>query len=447
MNHANKATVLWGDFFKLNKPQIRAFHMSWFAFFLCFFAWFGVAPLMAVIRDELKLTPAQVGNTIIASVSITIAGRLFVGWLCDRIGPRLSYTGLLILGSIPVMGIGLSQSYESFLIFRLLIGVIGASFVITQSHTSLMFAPNVVGTANATSAGWGNLGGGATNLIMPLVYGLFFTVLGLTSATSWRLAMVCAGILCLITGLAYFKFTQDTPDGNFSDLRKNSKESSSAKASVAFIQVCKDFRVWILFVVYGCCFGIELTMLNVLSIYFQDKFELTLLAAGAIAGSFGLMNLFARTLGGALGDKFGQKWGLQGRVSWLFVALFLEAIALMCFSQMQVFAVAIIALLTFSLFVQMAEGATFAVVPFINRKAIGSVSGIVGAGGNVGAVLAGFMFKSDSSVWGERFLYLGCCVLLCSAFTLSLRFAVARDSETSKTNQSKTGVALASDGS
>ena len=53
--------------------------------------------------------------------------------------------------------------------FRLLIGAIGASFVITQYHTSVMFAPNVVGTANAASAGWGNAGGGVTQSVMPWV--------------------------------------------------------------------------------------------------------------------------------------------------------------------------------------------------------------------------------------------------------------------------------------
>jgi len=106
--------------------------MSWLAFFLCFFAWFGIAPLMAIVREELSLTDDQVGWCIIASVSITVLARLAIGWLCDRIGPRLAYTWLLVLGSLPVMGIGLAQNFETFLFFRLLIGVIGASFVITQ---------------------------------------------------------------------------------------------------------------------------------------------------------------------------------------------------------------------------------------------------------------------------------------------------------------------------
>ena len=143
--------------------------MTWFAFFSCFFAWFGIAPLMSVVRDELQLTQQQIGWAIIGSVSMTIFARLFIGWLCDRIGPRKSYTWLLLLGSLPVMGIGLAQTFETFLMFRVLIGCIGAAFVITQYHTTVMFAPNIVGQANATSAGWGNLGGGVTQFVMPLL--------------------------------------------------------------------------------------------------------------------------------------------------------------------------------------------------------------------------------------------------------------------------------------
>ena len=90
------------------------------------FGWFGIAPLMPVIRQELHLTKEQIGNTIIASVSITIVARLVIGWLLDRFGPRRTYTALLILGSIPVMAVGLANDYTTFLIFRLAIGAVGA---------------------------------------------------------------------------------------------------------------------------------------------------------------------------------------------------------------------------------------------------------------------------------------------------------------------------------
>ena len=101
MNIRNKATsIRLADF---TSAPMRAFHMAWIAFFLCFFSWFGVAPLMPVIREELHLTKAQTGNSIIASVALAVFGRLLMGWLCDRIGPRKTHTWLLILGSLPVM--------------------------------------------------------------------------------------------------------------------------------------------------------------------------------------------------------------------------------------------------------------------------------------------------------------------------------------------------------
>src|SRR5262245_13689131 len=112
------------ELFRADTPPMRAFHMTWLAFFICFFAWFGIAPLMTVVRGELGLTRDQVGWCIVASVAATIFARLIVGWACDRVGPRLTYTYLLVLGSLPVMGIALADRFETFLLFRLLIGII-----------------------------------------------------------------------------------------------------------------------------------------------------------------------------------------------------------------------------------------------------------------------------------------------------------------------------------
>lgn len=422
MDVRNKATRI--DLFSLSTRPMRAFHMTWFAFFLCFFAWFGIAPLMAVVRQEIGLTKEQIGNTIIASVAITILARLFIGWLCDRIGPRLSYTILLTIGAIPVMAIGLAQSYESFLLFRLGIGVIGASFVITQYHTSVMFAPNVVGTANATSAGWGNLGGGVTQMIMPLVfatYGWF----GFGDPASWRLSMLTAGAVCFLTGIAYYFFTSDLPDGNFKELRASGEIPASEQGKGSFWLAARDYRVWALFVGYAACFGIELTINNIAAIYFMDYFGLGLKTAGLVAGLFGLMNIFARTLGGFISDRFVRFHGLRGRVLWLFIALFIEGLALLLFSQMRVIALAIPAMIVFSLFVQMSEGASFSVVPFINKKALGSVAGIVGAGGNMGAVCAGFLFRAESLTYPQALLILGGFVCIASFSSLLVTFSTA----------------------
>lgn len=390
-----KATKL--NLLDFKNVSIRTFWITSISFFMCFFAWFGIIPFMPDVVRDLGLTPDQKWNSIILAVSGTVFARLLIGKLCDKYGPRLCYTWLLILGAVPVVLCGLVQTPLQFLICRLFIGFIGASFVITQVHTSLMFASNVVGTANATSAGWGNLGGGANRLGMPLIATAVVSF-GIAATDAWRYSMVIAGAICFLMGLVYYFFTQDTPEGNFKDLDLRDKVLKKKKDGVGFLKVLKDYRIWILFLVYASCFGIELTVYGTMDDYLQNTFQLERITAGNIVLSFALMNIFARTLGGFFGDKFGNLKGLRGRVLFLSFILTVQGIMLITFSWTTSLIFGFIFLILFSLSVQMAEGATFSVVPFINKKAIGVVSGIVGAGGNAGAFLAALLLKSKSAV-------------------------------------------------
>ena len=106
----------------------------------------------------------------------------------------------------------------------------------------------------------------------------------------------------------------------------------------------------------------------------------------------------------------------------LAAAIFVEGLALMLFSQMGVLGLAVVTLIFFSLFVQMAEGATYGVVPFIDRKALGSVTGIVGAGGNAGAVAAGFLFRAEGISTEQALFMLGAVVTVVSLAALAVRF-------------------------
>ena len=381
---------------------MRTFHITWLTFFVCFFGWFGIAPLMPIVRETLHHTKDQIGNITIASVSATIIARLIIGKFCDTLGPRLSYTILLAVGSIPVLLIGLANSYESFLLFRLAIGIIGASFVITQFHTSMMFAPNIVGTANAVAGGWGNLGGGVTNLVMPLIAAALVGLGYIDKADSWRYAMIIPGILLLVMAFVYYRYTKDTPQGNYREIQKD----KAVKSKGTFLLALKDYRTWILALAYAACFGIEITVDNVAAIFFVDHYNASLIAAGALAGIFGFMNIFARALGGIFSDRVGRRFGLRGKGLLLAGFLVLEGVGIIMFAQAGSLTMAIISMLFFALFLKMANGGTYSIVPFVNKEAIGSVAGIVGAGGNIGAMLVGFLFKSNNISYTTAFLYI-----------------------------------------
>lgn len=409
------------DLFSLRTPAMRNFHLAWSSFFVCFFAWFALAPLMGMVSVDLALTPSQLADCYMASVAATVIARLIVGWLSDRFGPRRVYGWLLLVCAVPVMAVGLAHDYQSFLLLRLAIGVVGASFVVTQYHTSAMFAPNCVGLANATTAGWGNTGGGVANMAMPLVVAALIAV-GVESAGAWRWAMVVPGTLMLIMGALYLRFGTDTPTGE----RLASGAGAKSGALAAFKQACRDPRVWVLFVAYGACFGVELAIHNFAASYYASQFKLDARSAGLAAGSFGVLALFARSLGGWMGDRAGREAGLAGRTRFLGLVLLGEALALALFAVMDQLWLAIPAMLVFGLCVHMAAGATYAVIPLVRPRAVGAVSGIVGAGGNVAAVACGLLFKQAGLGYSTIFLCLAAAVGVVALVPLLLPF---RDGE------------------
>jgi NNP family nitrate/nitrite transporter-like MFS transporter len=253
--------------------------------------------------------------------------------------------------------------------------------------------------------------------------------------SKWRPAMFIPAAIMLIVSYLYWKFTKDTPKGNFDEAPEERSVKKEGESGL-FMSAVKDKRVWILFAIYGACFGLELFVNGRAATYYQTKFMLNETTAGMIAALFGLMNLFARSTGGYIGDKFSKTGGLAGRVKWLVIVLLAEGAALILFSRMDLLGPAITTMIIFSLFVQMAEGATYSVVPFINKRSLGAVAGIVGAGGNVGAVIyAQFLLRSGSSLQ-DSFMYFGLAVIAISLLGFSIKFS-KEDEEAAVTEQKK----------
>ncbi len=422
-----KATSI--NLFSFKTPQMRAFHLTWLAFFVCFYAWFATAPLMPYIAKDLHLAKADIANITIAGVFATILARFAIGPMCDKYGPRIAYTLMLSIGALPVFGIAFAWDYTSFMVFRLLIGIIGASFVITQFHTSVMFAPNVVGTANATVGGWGNAGGGVTQSVMPLIFA-GVAALGASQSLSWRYSMIVPGVLMLIVAVLYYRYTQDTPAGNFSDMRKAGLSTAVGKKGglAVMAEAGRNYRVWLLGACYGASFGVELFVHSIAVTYYFDHFHLSVESAGYAVGAFGLLALFARALGGIISDRVARTKGLDGRTWLLFALMMGEGIFLITFSQMNSAALAITAMITFGLFTHMACGSLYALVPFIDRKCLGGVCGIIGAGGNIGGVAAGFLLRGTGNIQ-FCFEILGIAAVVCACGAAVIRFSVKHKQE------------------
>merc|ERR1719393_1051001 len=251
-----------------------------------------------------------------------------------------------------------------------MIGVCGATFVTNQFWCSMMFAPNIVGTANATAAGWGNLGGGVTQIF--IIFALVIPMrelLEIDDDMSWRLAMLVPAFLFLLVALLMKLCCWDLPYKKKFDVSAYRLDS---KPSILDYVVClKDIKVIVMIIQYGACFGIELAMNNQLATHFRVYFQMPAGEAALLAGSFGMMNLFARSLGGIMSDMTFAKHGFRGRLWAHFLSLFFEGIFLFifgCVSNEYQWYHALSALVCFSLFVQMAEGTSYGIVPFMKKE-------------------------------------------------------------------------------
>ena len=257
----------------------------------------------------------------------------------------------------------------NYTLIRFFIGCAGATFVTNQFWCSLMFAPNVVGTANATAAGWGNLGGGVTQIFMMSVLFNPMVASGMEPNVAWRVSMVVPAIMFVVCAICMKFMCWDMPTARNYDPTVTGKTQKPSMWD--YVEVLRDVRVVVMIFQYSACFGTELAMNNQLATHFRTYFQMDAGDASALAGSFGLMNLFARSLGGISSDICYKYFGFRGRIWAQFLALFFEAIFLFSFGKVdnsQPWYVALAVLVCFSLFVQMAEGTSYGIVPFMNRK-------------------------------------------------------------------------------
>jgi NNP family nitrate/nitrite transporter-like MFS transporter len=215
--------------------RYRILHQTWFAFFLTFVCWFNFAPFATTIGKQLQLAPEQIKTLGICNLALTIPARIIIGMLLDRFGPRKTYSILLIFAVVPCMATALSQNFNQLVISRLLMGIVGAGFVVGIRMVAEWFPPKDIGIAQGIYGGWGNFGAFGAEFALPLIAIAASFMTG--GASNWRLAIALTGIIAAIYGVIYFNTVQDTPTGKtYKRPKKNgSLEVTSVKSFWAMI--------------------------------------------------------------------------------------------------------------------------------------------------------------------------------------------------------------------
>ena len=200
------------------RGRYKILHMTWFAFFLSFVVWFNLAPFATAIREDFGLEVGQIRTIAICNVALTVPARVIIGMLLDKYGPRLTYSLLLIYAAIPCIIFASAQSFNQLVIGRLLMGIVGAGFVIGIRMTAEWFPPKEIGLAEGIYGGWGNFGSAFSAFTLVS----FATVLNFFPGSlqvadgpllNWRIVIAATGIIAALYGCLYYFNVEDTPPG------------------------------------------------------------------------------------------------------------------------------------------------------------------------------------------------------------------------------------------
>jgi MFS transporter, NNP family, nitrate/nitrite transporter len=467
-----------------SQERIKMLHYTWIAFFITFYLWFNMAPLATTMLKNLDwLTPDHIKALAICNVALTIPARIIVGALIDRYGPRLIFSGLLIIMSIPVFFFAFGNSFMQLLIARLFLSGIGAGFVIGIRLVADWFPPKMVGRAEGFYARWGNFGSAWAAMTLPWVA---LSIFG-DYENGWRYALAINGVVSFVYGFIFYRVAKDVPDGRkFEGTKKTQPLIATSWGdliqlivwsfplvgalgllawrlsnipigkidSEKFISDEALYVIWaglvLFFIVhviktlqvnvpllkkgfakkdkysfnnvaalnttYFTNFGAELAVVSMLPAFFELTFSISPTAAGLVAASFAFVNLFARPVGGLLSDSMGNR---KRTMLIYMIGIAIGFLAMGFINSSWPLWVAVAITITCSLFVQGAEGATFAVIPFIKKNMTGQISGMAGAYGNVGAVVYLVIYSLvDAQTFfyilsaGAAFSFLYCLIFL-----------------------------------
>jgi NNP family nitrate/nitrite transporter-like MFS transporter len=441
------------DLFRFRNREIKALHLTWIAFFICFYVWFNMAPLASsMLASSNWLTRDDIRLFAIANVALTIPARILVGMALDKWGPRRVFSVLMVTMAVPTFVFAFGSTKEQLFVSRLVLSSVGASFVVGIHMTALWFKPRHIGFAEGFYAGWGNFGSAAAAMTIPTVALLIFG-----GPEGWRYAIATSGAVMAVYGVFYWFAITDGPtkDSHKKPRKASALEVSSWRdlmwlclftvpmvgilavvvyriqlmdyvdgmtATICYgaIAVIVVYQVWhairvnrpileqgvpeddkypfssvaALNLTYFANFGAELAVVSMLPMFFQETWGLSVVAAGMIASTFAFVNLFARPMGGLVSDRYGNRRFVM--LAYMFgIGVGFVLMGLMDSRWPLVIAVAVT--IGCSFFVQGAEGATFGIIPSIKRRVTGQIAGMAGAYGNVGAVFYLFVFMFVSS--------------------------------------------------
>ncbi|KAA0445248.1 MAG: NarK/NasA family nitrate transporter, partial [Candidatus Thioglobus sp.] len=166
-------------------------------------------------------------------------------------------------------------------------------------------------------------------------------------------------------------------------------------------QSYKFKQVAVLKASYFVTFGAELALVSILALFYAEWFGVSKFYAALLSGIYPFLNLFSRPLGGFISDKIGRKL----TIIIVFSGISVVFLALGLLDKSWPIWLVVVLSIAGGIFSQAGSGAVFAIAPLIQKRLTGQIAGMVGAFGNIGAVV--FLTINSFVEYDKFFLFIG----------------------------------------
>lgn len=368
-----------------HKPTL----FSAFLYFdLSFMVWVLLGPLAVQMALDLQLTPSQKGLMVATPVLAGALLRIVMGVLVDQIKPKMAglIGQIIVILSLFIAWLHGIQTFQHALLLGLGLGFAGAAFAVALPLASRWYPPEHQGTALGI-AGAGNSGTVFAALFAP----------SLAVAYGWNNVFGLALIPLAIALVVYMIFAKDSPD------------APPAKSLAQYLMILKDKDAWWFMFFYSVTFGGFVGLASSLTIYFNDLYGLSPVAAGYCTAICVFAGSLTRPLGGLIADRVGGVRTLLAMYTIAAILLFW-----MSFGQ-STYQLALAIVIPVMVVLGMGNGAVFQLVPQRFRKEIGVMTGLVGMAGGVGgfylAASLGYFKQASGSYQTGLMIFAGLAVL------------------------------------
>jgi ACS family glucarate transporter-like MFS transporter len=336
------------------------------------------------IREELRLSPVQLGWIFSAFTFAYAVFEIPSGWLGDVVGPRKVLTRIVLWWSAFTAATGLTRNFQSLFACRFLFGAGEAGAFPNLSRSfARWFPPSERGRAHGIIFMGTRLGASVTPPLVVIMIRM----------AGWRSSFGIFGLLGMVWAWLWWRWFRDDPaqhsgvnEEELSLIRRASLSRTESRVPWKRLLSPNLLKICLMYFCVGYGLYFYLTWLPT---YLTDARGFSTQSAGYFSGAILFAAALANVIGGLWTDRWVKQYGLKiGRCAIGAIVLPLSAVVLVAAVMVQNVLMAVVLMGAAAGLADLCMSSSWAICLDVGKDSAGTVTGCMNTFGNLGGAIS-----------------------------------------------------------